>query len=223
MRKVLADLKQLSDVSFEIILTINVPEDMSFVSEFDDLPINVLTNSIAKGFGQNHNQAFRAAKGDYFAVVNPDIRAENLRLSPIIETVSQDGVGACAPEVRSSTGELEDSARHFPSLLELIGKVLLKKKRQGYTWQSEPVKVDWVGGMFIVFPRKIYSEVGGFDERYFMYYEDVDICRRLGLRKLAVMLEPRVCVIHDAQRASWKNSQHRKWHLRSVLRYFLNV
>lgn len=215
----LEDLRDLSDVCFEIIITVNIPEDLGYLSKFKDLPIRVLSNTFRKGFGENHNAAFLVSRGKYFAIINPDIRASGLQFVPLIETLEQANVGACAPEVRSITGEKDDSVRRFPNVWRLIKRVLLNNRCPDYTWDDKPISVDWVAGMFILFSRKTFSEINGFDERYFMYMEDVDICKRLHEKSLSVILDPRVSVVHDAQRASRYNKEHIIWHLQSLFRY----
>ena len=72
---------------------------------------------------------------------------------------------------------------------------------------------DWVGGMFMLFSREMFSAIRGFDERYFLYYEDVDLCARLTLRGYKVCLTPKSKVIHQAQRTSHRNLRYLRWHL----------
>ena len=73
--------------------------------------------------------------------------------------------------------------------------------------------------MFILFRSEAYMQVKGFDERYFMYYEDADIGRRLARKGWKTMLEPNTTVIHDAQRASHRSIRHLQWHLKSMFRF----
>ena len=74
----------------------------------------------------------------------------------------------------------------------------------------------------MVFPSEIFGKLGGFDERYFLYYEDVDLCGRLRLRGHEVVLNPKAQVIHHAQRSSHGNLRYMAWHLRSMARFFLS-
>ena len=78
---------------------------------------------------------------------------------------------------------------------------------------------DWVAGMFMLFPADAYRLVNGFDERYFMYLEDVDICRRLNKNGLRVLYSDAVEIVHDGQFASRKNLRHFFWHVSSLLRF----
>jgi GT2 family glycosyltransferase len=71
----------------------------------------------------------------------------------------------------------------------------------------------------MLFRREDFAQVGGFDERYYLYYEDVDICRRLRARRRDIRLVPQASVTHDAQRASRRDVTHMLWHARSMLRF----
>jgi N-acetylglucosaminyl-diphospho-decaprenol L-rhamnosyltransferase len=223
VRHLLHDLRSLVDVTHEIILTINIPEDTGFLAEFADLPITLIRNAAAKGFGANHNAAFVRSAGACFAVVNPDIRAPGLRMQPLLETIATLRAGACAPAVHSPQGTLEDSARRFPSLSGLFSRTVLKRRGPDYCWTDEPQPVDWVAGMFVVFRREAFAQIGGFDERFFMYLEDVDICRRLLQRGWPTVVQPAVTVVHDARRASHRSLQHLRWHVTSVVRYLTGL
>jgi hypothetical protein len=83
-----------------------------------------------------------------------------------------------------------------------------------------PFEPDWVAGMFVLFSALAYKKLEGFDENYFLYYEDVDICRRAHLLGLKIICCPEVTIVHHAQRASRKSIRHMCWHLESMRRYF---
>jgi GT2 family glycosyltransferase len=220
IRNLFEDISRRIDVSYEIILTLNIPEDEGFISEFPQLPIQVIRNAKAKGFGANHNAAFLMSTADHFAVVNPDIRADEVVLRPLLKVLSVGGVGACGPAIYSSCGKLEDSARRFPTIGALLKRRLVGTMGPDYVLQDCPSPVDWLGGMFIVFKKEAFAMVGGFDEKYFMYLEDTDICRRLSKLGFRVMLHPGCKLIHEAQRASRKSWRHMRWHLASAVRFF---
>ena len=71
----------------------------------------------------------------------------------------------------------------------------------------------------MLFRASAYKRLGGFDERYFLYYEDVDICLRAHRLELKILFCPEVSVIHHAQRASWRNLYHMRWHAMSMMRF----
>ena len=222
--QLLGDLNGMAAAYSQIVITINVPEDESYLRGFEHLPITVVRNGSPKGFGENHNQAFQQSTGSLFAVVNPDIRLRTSPFELLTEAALGPGVGVCAPLVLSPTGAIEDSVRRFPTVGRLAARVLLNRRRPDYRQTAvAKVSVDWAAGMFMVFSRNAFARVGGFDKRYFMYFEDADICRRLWASGLSVQLIPGAEVVHNAQRNSHRNAQHMRWHLRSAARFLLGV
>lgn len=224
-RQLLQDLQPVAAAGAAIIVTLNIPEDEAFLEGLGFSP-QVLRNPTPLGFGANHNQAFRHAQCDWYAVVNPDIRCQPTVFARLIEAQPGERVGVVAPRVLSATGQVEDSARRHPSIGRLARRVWLRTRgiKPGPDYDlsgSAPLAVDWVAGMFLLFPASAYEAVGGFDERYFMYLEDADICRRLASTSRRVLVLPDVDVVHDARRASGRSSQHLRWHLASLARYLL--
>lgn len=217
-----ADLEQLDqDVRFEVILTVNSPEPTDYFGN-RGFPLKVIANDSPRGFGANHNAAFRASKGRYFAVVNPDIRLPPLQLQSLCGLLREDkSIGAVGPAVRSSQGVVQDNARRFPNVSRLLRRAISGSRVPDYPVTGGPIIVDWLAGMFVIFRRDAFSQVGGFDERYFMYFEDVDICSRLWSNGWSVVFQPDSSVIHDAQRASHRQFRHLYWHLASAVRYFI--
>ena len=223
IESLLADLRQLALAEIEILITINIPED-EYPFQSCHVPHHIIRNSHPKGFGENHNQAFAQSQGDYFVIVNPDIRLPAMDVERLLAPMEDPIVGAVAPLVLNSRGEVEDSVRHFPTVLDIARRLLLRRRRPSYKFKSMPIYVDWAAGMFVVFRREAYQGVGGFDhQRFFMYYEDADICRRLSGRGWRIVLQPAASVIHDAQRASHRSFKHMRWHLISAFRYFTSL
>jgi len=130
-------------------------------------------------------------------------------------------MGAVGPAIKSSQGVVQDNARRFPRVRSLLRRVVSGRRVSDYPVDGGPTAVDWLAGMFVIFRRDAFSQVGGFDERYFMYFEDVDICSRLWRSGWAVVFQPDTSIIHDAQRASHRQFRHLYWHLASAARYFI--
>lgn len=206
--------------SIEFILTHNIQEDTAFsVSDFW-FPIQVIRNPSPKGFGANHNQAFQIAKGRYFCVLNPDIRFDSCPFEGLLSCFKGPQIGVLAPLVLNPSGQMEDSVRRFPTPQKIFSKLISKSQLPDYVFESENRAVDWVGGMFMLFPCPVFQSLNGFDERYFLYYEDVDICARLSLSNLQTRVCPQIRVVHHAQRSSHRHLKYLAWHLGSILRFF---
>lgn len=209
--------------SIELILTLNISEAVDFDLGAFSYPIKIIKNEASKGFGENHNQAFRAARGNYFCVVNPDIRLHDCPIATLIDRLQDRSIGIVGPKVLSPTGSVEDSARRFPTFNRVIKKVFHRQVAPDYSLSGNVVDVDWVAGMFMVFDRRVFQKISGFNERYFLYYEDVELCARLQLAGLRVVVEPSVQVVHHAQRSSHRNLKYLWWHSGSLLRFLTST
>jgi hypothetical protein len=220
--ELLGDLAAFDLSNVEIVLTVNIPESLAFLRSHSALPLRVIENAVPMGFGANHNQAFRAGTGRFFCIVNPDIRLtdDSFRSLP---AHCDDRTGACAPLVVDSTGHVQDSARRAPTIARLFARAVLRRRGPDYVVDRTAIDVDWLAGMFVVFRREAFAAVGGFDDRYFMYMEDADIGRRLRGKGWGSRLVPTLRVIHDAQRASHRDTRHLRWHVRGVIRYLLGI
>jgi len=218
----LGDLAACATRPREVILTLNIEEALPFGEGDFGFPLVMVRNPRRKGFGENHNAAFRRSRGGMFCVLNPDVRLAEDPFPALASRLQDPRVGVVAPLIVNPRGEVEDSARRFPTPLSILGKALGAKPGADYEMGAEPVFPDWVAGMFLLFRREVFESLGGFDERYFLYYEDVDLCARMRAAGLRVVLEPACRAIHAARRESHRNWRYRAWHLRSMLRFFLS-
>ena len=200
-----------------LVLTLNVPQRLDLPT---DERLLVISNDSPRGFGQNHNQAFAHVLGEYFLVLNPDVGLTPALLSLLLDCQQAAGAAVVAPAVFASNGTRQDSWRQFPTLRGLFAKALGHDTSQVTPeTDSHLTYPDWVAGMCMLFDAKAYRQLGGFDERYYLYYEDVDICARTWLRGMTVAGCNRARLVHDGQRASHRNWQHLRWHVASMLRY----
>jgi N-acetylglucosaminyl-diphospho-decaprenol L-rhamnosyltransferase len=218
----LEDLAQTSAVD-QLVITSNVPDDTAW--QPTPVPSIHLENPRPLGFAANHNQAFEHCNEPFFCVANPDIRLTGDPFPYLLRHLQQDPkIGLIAPLVLSPSGHVEDSARRFPTPYNLLRKALGGHDGR-YPLQpgpgQAPQPVEWVAGMFLLFRRSAFRDVGGFDDKFHLYYEDVDICARLWKAGWKVMLSPDVTVIHAAQRASRRKPRYMAWHASSMARYFI--
>lgn len=215
----LADLARCDRVA-QVLLTHNIPESDVACPESLRGRLQVIRNALPKGFSANHNQAFQQCSAPLFAVLNPDIRLGDDPFPALEQALERRRAGVAAPMVRNPEGEMEDSARYFPTPAQLLGRLLGWSDGRFPVQGETPLAVDWVGGMFMLFRAQTFREIGGFDEGFFLYCEDVDICVRMWKRGHGVVIHPGTSVVHAAQRTSRKRLRYMVWHVSSLARYF---
>lgn len=212
--------------TLHVTVTHNIPEPLCFDPDRFRFPLHLLRNVSPQGFAANHNAAFRHGQReypcDYFSVVNPDIRFSSDPFPELLRCLGDGRAGVAAPLVQNSEGRIEDSARRFPTPLRILAKAFGKSSNPDHAVDRGAVSPDWVAGMFMLIPTEIFGRVGGFDERYFLYYEDVDLCARLRLAGYDVRFCPNAHVVHEAQRQSHRDLKYLRWHITSVMRFFLS-
>ncbi len=218
--EVLRDLAAIPQVA-RVVLTLNVPECLPEVPAALADKMVVVKNRVPAGFAKNHNAAFRQCETSFFCVLNPDVRFWGNPFEPLIPLLRDGAAGVVAPEVRGPDGTVEDSARYFPTFFLLVGKLFGLGDGRVSVAGTGPQSVDWTAGMFLLFPAAVFRDIGGFDEGFHLYYEDVDICARLWRSGRRVMLHPGVSVTHHAQRESRRRVRYLRWHLSSMARYFV--
>jgi N-acetylglucosaminyl-diphospho-decaprenol L-rhamnosyltransferase len=206
----------------EVMVTINIKEKIPFKPDDFDFKLRVFQNDHSRGFGANHNAAFKMGGSNFFCILNPDIRLSQDPFPLLIDKASDRKTGVVAPLIKNNENGIEDSARRLPTPLRLLRRILTapKSDRLDYPIGQESISPDWVAGIFMLFPSPVFAEMNGFDERYFLYLEDADLCCRLKLAGYKIMLDPRVSVIHNARRDSHKSRPYLRWHVQSAARFF---
>ena len=184
----------------------------------------LIENAQPQGFGANHNHAFALdrrsqAPADAFAVVNPDIRLRGNPFDALLaELEAVPRVGAAYPGQQDAVGRAQDHERRLPTPARLLWRSLARLCGQRPTEVAAGQAPDWVNAAFLLLRAEAWVSVGGFDDSYHMYCEDVDLCLRLQMAGWHLRGVPVVVVEHDAQRASHRLPRHLAWHLRSLLR-----
>jgi len=192
----------------KVVITLNLCEERPKIPRGLDVPVHWCANPDPKGFGANHNAAFRYCDTEWFAVVNPDIRFDEDPFRPMI-TEAGDSLGLVAPTVLNADRTIADSARGLITPYEILARRI-----KPCVPFPHPV---WMAGMFLLFRAEAYRGVSGFDERFHLYCEDFDICARIRLLGWPIKRCERAIVVHDARRASHDTPQHLFWHVCSLL------
>jgi GT2 family glycosyltransferase len=201
----------------KVVVTLNVPEQL-------DLPIDgrlsVRCNERPRGYGANHNAAFAGCNSRFFCALNPDLRLPENPFPALLGVLSAPHIGVAAPCITDPEGKREDSARRFPTVACLLAKACGADDGT-YPEQEDVFYPDWMAGMFLLLRSEAFAKVGGFDEKFFLYYEDVDLCLRLRRAGYEVAQVPGTRAIHSARRQSRRDWTHARQHIASMARYIL--
>jgi N-acetylglucosaminyl-diphospho-decaprenol L-rhamnosyltransferase len=205
-----------------VIITHNVKFHEKIDEEKYSFEVINLQNNSPLGFGENHNNAFQYCKTSFFCVMNPDIEIIDDPFTVLISCLNDSSIAVVAPLITNAEGVREDNARFFPTPFKIVNKVFFKKYDYYPINKDKEVDFpDWVAGMFLLFSANKYNDLNGFDKKYFLYYEDVDICTRIWRGGDKVAFTSRVSAIHNARRASHNDIQFLKFHITSALRFFI--
>lgn len=203
--------------------------------------VRLLASTKNLGFAAGNNLAARHANGEYLLLLNPDaIPAPGSIVRGIALMDAHPQVGIGGGELLDVAGVPQPSARMFPTLRDelftmsgLAARFPQSKyfSRLDRRWADHEAnaQVDWIPGAFVFIRAKVFEELSGFDERFFMYYEEVDLCRRLHAKGRTVQYWPALKAMHiggasaktvENARVSRKGSQLESWRMRSALLYY---
>lgn len=201
-----------------VILTLNVPEPelmpalQDWRRQAPGLPLTVVANPAPQGFGRNHNRALGDAQEPFFCILNPDIRLlQEDSIALLLQTLRQPQAGLAYPVLLGSDGRWQDNERSLTTPWSLFLRRALGREER---------RVDWVSGACMLVSARTWRALGGFDERFHMYCEDVDFSLRVRRLGLALCRAP-VRMEHQARRDSRKRWRYLAWHLHSMMRLWL--
>ena len=190
-------------------------------------------HSLNLGYGSGHNVAIRKSiemGADYHVVLNPDIYWNDNVIERLCEFMDANSdCGLVMPKIVYPSGETQHLCKLLPSPMDLIGRrfIPIKSYQKKHDYQYE---LHWTGydsimevpslsGCFMFMRCSVLKHVGGFDERYFMYAEDLDLCRRIGEVSRTIFY-PNVVVVHEYEKCSYKSGKLLKYHVASIVKYF---
>jgi N-acetylglucosaminyl-diphospho-decaprenol L-rhamnosyltransferase len=192
----------------EIVVVDNDSRDGSARAVADaDPQATFISTGANLGFGRAANRGVAATTTGYVMILNPDALVEPGATKMLVDGLDMDTrLGVVGPRVENPDGSLYPSARRFPDLATAAGHAflgfLLPQNRFSRRYKmldhdrSDAQEVDWVSGTCMLARRAAFDEIGGFDESYFMYVEDVDLCWRLTRAGWRIGYEPRARVVH---------------------------
>jgi GT2 family glycosyltransferase len=180
------------------------------------------------GFGVAHNIILDKINSEFHLILNPDVVfSSDVILALITELSKSTDVSFITPKVLFPNKENQYVCRKHPTFFNLINRKSKISKNQ--TLKNEYRNQDlersfcpeFIHGCFMLFKTADFKYLGGFDERYFLYMEDADICRRIDLTGRKKLYYPGVQITHQYRRGSSKSVKLFFYHLSSALKYFL--
>ncbi len=190
-------------------------------------------HSLNLGYGSGHNVAIKKSiedGADYHIVLNPDIYWTGDVLGRLTEFMdAHSDCGLVMPKIIYPDGKTQYLCKLLPTPMDLIGRRFIPissyQNKHDYRYElhwsgyDKVMEVPSLSGCFMFMRCSVLKQVGGFDERYFMYAEDLDLCRRIGEVSKTIFY-PAVSVIHEYEKASYKNKKLLKYHIHSIVKYF---
>lgn len=181
---------------FEIILVDNASQDGSIEMLKDNFneKIKIIANNNNTGFGPANNQGDKLAKGEYLFLLNSDTIIKDNILEELENFLLKDQkIGIVAPKLFLGDGSEQPFAfGDYPRLLSLI----FEKFKKAPEYLDNPFEVEWVSGAALIIKRELFEQLGGFDEKFFMYFEDIDLCKRAREMNYKVFVNPKISLTH---------------------------
>ena len=205
-------IKRLINISADVPLEIIVVDNHSTNEVAQVLPqhfpqIKVIRSNKNLGFGGGNNLAFAHSSGDYVMCVNPDLMLTQEALRALLEAIQDNPqVGVVGPRTYDSRSELIDTARADYTLMRicvkylgislLIPSLLYGPYRRKMRTETAAFETDWLQGSCLLMRRQTFETLNGFDDDFFLYMEDTDLCYRIRQSGLKVLYVPQAVVEH---------------------------
>jgi len=191
-------------ISFELIVVDNASTDgtVGFLKELakNKTSLNLILNTSNLGFAKANNQAIKLAKGKRVLLLNSDtIINEGVIGQLTDQSMKFNDEAILAPRLLNTDGSVQPSCYHFPTITGAILEFWLGKVSQFskyYPKGEQPLEVDAAVGAVLLIPREVIDKVGYLNEKYFMYFEDLDYCRRARLKNIKVVYLPSIEIVH---------------------------
>jgi N-acetylglucosaminyl-diphospho-decaprenol L-rhamnosyltransferase len=216
----------------EFVVVDNASTDGSLEGIEEIVPgIRIIKNGDNRGYGRACNQGFHATSAPFVCLLNPDVIAQPGSISAMVSAlVSRPRAGVLGPRLLNPDGSYYPSCRVVPNLRVAVGHAVLglisddNRFSRAYKLldfdHGQELEVDWVSGAAMMVRRPAFAELGGFDEDFFMYVEDVDLCARMNQAGWRAIYYPFAEMIHhvagSSRKAPYKMIRH---HHTSLMRF----
>ena len=204
---------------YEIIVINNDLNKISTISANEN--IRVIENNNNDGFAKACNKGAAFARGKVLFFLNPDTKFESGNIADLINAFSDSTVGIVSPQLLTPNNRIQPwSSGYKITLLEIIlNKLGLVRSKK--LWQKNTSAVPaWISGAAMAINKNLFEKIKGFDENFFMYFEDVDLCKRVADESLTMLILPSVQILHLGGQSFSSSIQQKKYYYASQDYYF---
>jgi GT2 family glycosyltransferase len=206
LRGCVAPLSGHEDIRVLVVDSASQDDSLAVVEDLDVTAIALPEN---RGFAHACNAGMRASDSDFVLLLNPDARLEPQGVRQLVAVArAAPGTGVVAPRIVEPDGTLDHSLRRYPQLRTRYAQALfLHRLFPRAAWSDEVIRdasvyeragsFEWASGACLLIPRTTLDALAGLDERFFLYCEDLDLCKRIGDAGLARRYEPTVVATHE--------------------------
>lgn len=202
-------LIKTTTLTFEVLLYDNASADHTVEAVQHKYPwVKVFVGEKNVGFAEAANRLFNCAKGEHGLLLNPDVEMNPEAIDRLWDYLqTHPRVGIVGPRLQSLVGRWEGSVGRFPTPGERLREFLLLSRLFS---NAEPPAgpVDWLAGTVMLIPRDLALQLGPFDEQFFLYFEDVDLCRRVWAANREVHYLPEAVATHEERAGRWFSSRY---------------
>ncbi len=203
-----ACVEPLSQLDWVAVVVVDNASSDDSLAAVEDLSVRAVASGENAGFGRGSNAGARLGNAPYVLFLNPDATIDGPALRRLVELLETDeGVGVVAPRIEADDGSLHHSLRRFPRLRSTYAQALFLHRILPHgTWTDEVIREpaaygaaadqEWVSGACMLVRRSLLEQLGGFDERFFLYCEDMDLCLRVREAGFRIAYLPDATAIH---------------------------
>lgn len=205
----------LADIGYEVIVVDNASTDLSWKNLISEFPeVHFISSETNDGFAKGNNKAIKAAKGEYLLLLNPDTELEGFYMKEILDFAdSHKDFGCLGVRMHDAEGNfLPESKRSVPDMFNSFEKLFTNfKKNNSKSYyrcdidEQAVAEVDVITGAFLLAKKEVYQKVGGLDEAYFMYGEDIDLCYTLLRNGFKNFYYGKASILHHKGESTVKN------------------
>lgn len=231
LRNCIETLKHVKNLN-QLFIIENSPGEFYKYLKDEDSRFHYIPNEKNLGYGAAHNLALRetlASEIPYHLVLNIDTYFQDLRFNDVLDFLEKDkSIGILAPMVLNLDLSTQNSAKLLPHPIDLIirrflpNNILIKRRAkyqiEGYLYDN-CINAPFISGCFMMIRSSSLKDIGLFDEKFFMYCEDLDLSRRIHT-KYKTVLNPSFRIVHKHEKSSFKSSKMLIAHIKSAIFYF---